>query len=131
MSELFNSEGVIPIMKEWGGFSINLRTGGTTSRNTNREFSEKIGEVKNSDIEPLIRQEKGDFTFINISKITLSEDLSYDIETENEHGLIREWNYHISYGYSNGYGMGGSNLKLSKSEFEQKIREIKLNNLLK
>ncbi len=42
-----------------------------------------------------------------------------------------EWNYYIKYGHTSGIGMGGFELKLTKREFDQKLREIKLNNLLK
>ena len=123
---LFNQEYEVTIQKEWG--ATVLRDGRIV-----RQFSETIGKINSSDIIDIIKLEehhKNDM-FITITvrrSITLSEDQSYDYELD----IVKsEWNYYIKYGYTSGIGMGGSELKLTKREFEQKLREIKLNNLLK
>ena len=120
---LFNQEYEVTIQKEWG--ATVLRDGRIV-----RQFSETIGKINSSDIIDIIKLEdhrKNDM-FINVSSITLSEDQSYDDDLD----IVKsEWNYYIKYGYSAGFGMGGSELKLTKREFNQKLREIKLNNLLK
>lgn len=120
---LFNKEYDVPIQKEWG--ATVLRDGRIV-----RQFSEVMGKVNSLDIIDIIKLEdhrKNDM-FINVSSITLSEDQSYDDALD----IVKsEWNYYIKYGYSAGFGMGGSELRLTKGEFEQKLREVKLNNLLK
>ncbi len=123
---LFNQEYEVTIQKEWG--ATVLRDGRIV-----RQFSETIGKINSSDIIDIIKLEehhKNDM-FITITvrrSITLSEDQSYDYELD----IVKsEWNYYIKYGYTSGIGMGGSELKLTKREFNQKLREIKLNNLLK
>jgi hypothetical protein len=123
---LFNQEYEVTIQKEWG--ATVLRDGRIV-----RQFSETIGKINSSDIIDIIKLEehhKNDM-FITITvrrSITLSEDQSYDYELD----IVKsEWNYYIKYGYTSGIGMGGSELKLTKREFDQKLREIKLNNLLK
>lgn len=113
----------VPIQKEWG--VMVLRDGRIV-----RQFSETIGKINSSDIIDIIKLEdhRKNYMFINVSSITLSEDQSYDDDLD----IVKsEWNYYIKYGYSAGFGMGGSELKLTKREFNQKLREIKLNNLLK
>lgn len=110
----------VPIQKEWG--VMVLRDGRIV-----RQFSETIGKINSSDIIDIIKLEdhRKNYMFINVSSITLSEDQSYDDVVKSE------WNYYIKYGYTAEFGMGGSELKLTKREFNQKLREIKLNNLLK
>lgn len=120
---LFDKEYDVPIQKEWGA-SV-LRDGRIV-----RQFSEVMGKVNSLYIIDIIKLEdphKNDM-FINVSSITLSEDQSYDDAPDN---VKSEWNYYIEYGYTSGFGMGGSELRLTKVEFEQKLREVKLNNLLK
>ena len=120
---LFNKEFDVPIQKEWG--ATVLRDGRIV-----RQFSEVMGKVNSRYIIDIIRLEdhrKNDM-FINVSSIKLSEDQSYDDALD----IVKsEWNYYIKYGYTAGFGMGGSELRLTKREFDQKLREIKLNNLLK
>jgi len=120
---LFNKEFNVPIQKEWG--AMLLRDGRIV-----RQFSEVMGKVNSRYIIDIIKLEdhsKNDM-FINVSSIKLSEDQSYDDALD----IVKsEWNYYIKYGYTAGFGMGGSELKLTKREFNQKLREIKLNNLLK
>lgn len=120
---LFNKEFNVPIQKEWG--ATVLRDGRIV-----RQFSEVMGKVNSRYIIDIIKLEdhrKNDM-FINVSSIKLSEDQSYDDALD----IVKsEWNYYIKYGYTAGFGMGGSELKLTKREFNQKLREIKLNNLLK
>ena len=120
---LFNKEYDVNIQKEWG--ATVLRDGRIV-----RQFSEVMGKVNSRYIIDIIKLEdhrKNDM-FINVSSITLSEDQSYDDALD----IVKsEWNYYIKYGYSAGFGMGGTELKLTKREFDQKLREIKLNNLLK
>lgn len=121
---LFNNEcEELDIQKEWGV---------TVLRDSRivRQFSESIGKVNSLDIIDIIKLEdhRKDDMFINVSSITLSEDQFYD---NNLDVVKNEWYYYIKYGYSSGLGMRGSELKLTKSEFDQKLREIKLNNLLK
>ena len=120
---LFNKEYDVNIQKEWG--VTVLRDGRIV-----RQFSETIGKINISDIIDIIKleDEYKNYMFINVSSITLSEDQSYDYDLD----IVKsEWNYYIKYGYTSGIGMGGSELKLTTREFEQKLREIKLNNLLK
>lgn len=113
----------VPIQKEWG--ATVLRDGRIV-----RQFSEVMGKVNSRYIIDIIKLEdhrKNDM-FINVSSITLSEDQSYNDALD----IVKsEWNYYIKYGYTAGFGMGGSELRLTKREFDQKLREIKLNNLLK
>ena len=123
---LFNQEHEVTIQKEWG--ATVLRDGRIV-----RQFSETIGKINSSDIIDIIKLEehhKNDM-FITITvrrSITLSEDQSYDYELD----IVKsEWNYYIKYGYISVIGMVGSELKLTKREFDQKLREIKINNLLK
>ena len=120
---LFNKEYDVNIQKEWG--ATVLRDGRIV-----RQFSEVMGKVNSLDIIDIIKLEdhhKNDM-FINVSSITLSEDQSYDDALD----IVKsEWNYYIKYGYTAGFGMGGSELRLTKREFDQKLREVKLNNLLK
>jgi hypothetical protein len=120
---LFNKEYEVTIQKEWGVMVLR------DSRIV-RQFSETIGKINSLDIINIINleDEYKNYMFINVSSITLSEDQSYDDDLD----IVKsEWNYYIKYGYTSGIGMGGSELKLTKREFEQKLREIKLNNLLK
>ena len=120
---LFNKEYDVTIQKEWGVMVLR-------DNRIVRQFSEVIGKVNSLDIINIINleDEYKNYMFINVSSITLSEDQSYDYELD----IVKsEWNYYIKYGYTSGIGMGGSELKLTKREFEQKLREIKLNNLLK
>ena len=120
---LFNKEYEVTIQKEWGVMVLR-------DNRIVRQFSEVIGKVNSLDIINIINleDEYKNYMFINVSSITLSEDQSYDYELD----IVKsEWNYYIKYGYTSGIGMGGSELKLTKREFEQKLREIKLNNLLK
>jgi hypothetical protein len=120
---LFNKEYEVTIQKEWGVMVLR-------DNRIVRQFSEVIGKVNSLDIINIINleDEYKNYMFINVSSITLSEDQSYDYELDV---VKSEWNYYIKYGYTSGIGMGGSELKLTKREFEQKLREIKLNNLLK
>ena len=120
---LFNKEYEVTIQKEWGVMVLR-------DNRIVRQFSEVIGKVNSLDIINIINleDEYKNYMFINVSSITLSEDQSYDYELN----IVKsEWNYYIKYGYTSGIGMGSSELKLTKREFEQKLREIKLNNLLK
>ena len=120
---LFSQEYEVTIQKEWG--AMLLRDGRIV-----RKFSEVMGKVNSRYIIDIIKSEDvhKDDMFINVSSIKLSEDQSYDYDLD----IVKsEWNYYIKYGYTSGVGMGGSELKLTKREFEQKLREIKLNNLLK
>ena len=120
---LFNKEYEVTIQKEWGVMVLR-------DNRIVRQFSEVIGKVNSLDIINIINleDEYKNYMFINVSSITLSEDQSYDYELD----IVKsEWNYYIKYGYTSRIGMGGSELKLTKREFEQKLREIKLNNLLK
>ena len=120
---LFNKEFDVPIQKEWG--ATVLRDGRIV-----RQFSEVMGKVNSRYIIDIIKleDEYKNYMFINVSSITLSEDQSYNDALD----IVKsEWNYYIKYGYTAGFGMGGSELKLTKREFNQKLREIKLNNLLK
>ena len=119
---LFNKEYEVTIQKEWGVMVLR------DSRIV-RQFSETIGKINSLDIINIINLEDEYKNYMIIrSPITLSEDQSYDYELD----IVKsEWNYYIKYGYTSGIGMGGSELKLTKREFEQKLREIKLNNLLK
>ena len=120
---LFNKEYEVTIQKEWGVMVLR-------DNRIVRQFSEVIGKVNSLDIINIINleDEYKNYMFINVSSITLSEDQSYDYELD----IVKsEWNYYIKYGYTSGIGLGGSELKLTKREFEQKLREIKLNNLLK
>jgi hypothetical protein len=120
---LFNKEYEVTIQKEWGVMVLR-------DNRIVRQFSEVIGKVNSLDIINIINleDEYKNYMFINVSSITLSEDQSYDDDLD----IVKsEWNYYIKYGYTSGIGMGGSELKLTKREFEQKLREIKLNNLLK
>ena len=122
-STLFNKECDVNIQKEWG--ATVLRDGRIV-----RQFSETIGKINSLDIINIINleDEYKNYMFINVSSITLSEDQSYDYELD----IVKsEWNYYIKYGHTSGIGMGGFELKLTKREFDQKLREIKLNNLLK
>ena len=120
---LFSQEYEVNIQKEWG--ATVLRDGHIV-----RQFSEVMGKVNSRYIIDIIKLEdhrKNDM-FINVSSITLSEDQSYDDALD----IVKsEWNYYIKYGYTAGFGMGGSELRLTKREFDQKLREVKLNNLLK
>ena len=120
---LFNKEYDVNIQKEWGDMVLR-------DDRLVRQFSETIGNVNSLYIIDVIKLEdhrKNDM-FITILSITLSEDQSYDYDLN----IVKsEWNYYTKYGYSSGLGMGGTELKLTKSEFEQKLREVKLNNLLK
>lgn len=120
---LFNKEYEVTIQKEWGVMVLR-------DNRIVRQFSEVIGKVNSLDIINIINleDEYKNYMFINVSSITLSEDQSYDYELDV---VKSEWNYYIKYGYTSRIGMGGSELKLTKREFEQKLREIKLNNLLK
>ena len=120
---LFNKEYDVNIQKEWGDMVLR-------DDRLVRQFSETIGKINSSDIIDIIKLEdhRKNYMSINVSSITLSEDQSYDDDLD----IVKsEWNYYIKYGYSAGLGMGGSELKLTKREFDQKLREIKLNNLLK
>lgn len=119
---LFNKEYEVTIQKEWGVMVLR-------DNRIVRQFSEVIGKVNSLDIINIINLEDEYKNYMIIrSPITLSEDQSYDYELD----IVKsEWNYYIKYGYTSGIGMGGSELKLTKREFEQKLREIKLNNLLK
>ena len=120
---LFNKEYEVTIQKEWGVMVLR-------DNRIVRQFSEVIGKVNSLDIINIINleDEYKNYMFINVSSITLSEDQSYDYELD----IVKsEWNYYIKYGYTSGIGMSGTELKLTKREFEQKLREIKLNNLLK
>ena len=120
---LFNKEYEVTIQKEWG--VMVLRDGRIV-----RQFSETIGKINSLDIINIINleDEYKNYMFINVSSITLSEDQSYDDDLD----IVKsEWNYYIKYGYTSRIGMGSSELKLTKREFNQKLREIKLNNLLK
>ena len=119
---LFNKEYEVTIQKEWGVMVLR-------DNRIVRQFSEVIGKVNSLDIINIINLEDEYKNYMIIrSPITLSEDQSYDYELD----IVKsEWNYYIKYGYTSGIGMGSSELKLTKREFEQKLREIKLNNLLK
>ena len=119
---LFNKEYEVTIQKEWGVMVLR-------DNRVVRQFSEVIGKVNSLDIINVINLEDEYKNYMIIrSPITLSEDQSYDYELD----IVKsEWNYYIKYGYTSGIGMSGTELKLTKREFEQKLREIKLNNLLK
>ena len=112
----------ITIKKEWGAVTL-------LDNKLDREFSEYYSTVNQNDIISIlisnekIRSDWKDIT--TIPRITLSEDQEYIKEIDK---VISRWIYHIEF-------ISGSNqsryYKLSKEKFEQKLRDVKIDSILK
>ena len=112
----------IIIKKEWGDVTL-------VEGKLIREFSEYHSTVNQNDIISIlisnekIRSDWKDIT--TIPRITLSEDQEYIKEIDK---VISRWIYHIEF-------ISGSHqsryYKLSKEKFEQKLRDSKLDSILK
>ncbi len=121
---LFNENKEIPIIKESG--DVRMIHGFFK-----REKSETIGTCFSDDVVNVLKSlDKKQFkedSLLTISGIKLSSDLSYN----SENGLVTEvWVYYINYSIYLGGILGGGKFSIDKSEFEQSLRDIKLNNLL-
>ena len=117
---MFNENKEIPIIKTRminGGFK--------------REKSETIGTCFSDDVVKVLKSvDKKKFkkdSLFTINEIQLSSYFIFNSESTLVSGV---WEYHISYSiYLNGIFEGGR-ISIEKSEFEQSLRDVKLNNLL-
>lgn len=121
---LFFDNKEIPIIKFSG--SVRMIHG-----SFKREKSETIGTCFSDDVVKVLKSlDKKEFkedSLLSIGDIRLCSDLIFDSES----GLITEsWTYHIGYSIYLGGFLGGGKFTIEKSEFEQSLRDIKLNNLL-
>jgi len=128
---LFNENKEIPIIKVSG--RIRMING-----SFRREKSETIGTCFSDDVVKVLKSSENlqegfakkqfkEDSLLSIGDIRLCSDLIFDSES----GLVTEsWTYHIGYSiYLSGILCGGK-ISIEKSEFEQILRDIKLNNLL-
>jgi hypothetical protein len=121
---LFNENKEIPIIKESGSVSMILGS-------FKREKSETIGTCFSDDVVKVLKSvDKKQFkedSLLSIGDIRLCSDFIFDLES----GLVTEsWTYHIGYSIYLGGILGGGKISIDKAEFEQSLRDIKLNNLL-
>lgn len=130
---LFNENKEIAIIKESGSILMVpfKNSDGTSTATTQRQNSEQIGTCLSDDVIKILKshdskQFKED-SLMMISSIKLSSDLSYDVEN----GLVsEEWNYYIGYSIYLGGILGGGKYTIEKSDFDQKLRDVRLNSLL-
>jgi hypothetical protein len=121
---LFNENKEIPIIKVSG--AVRMIHG-----IFKREKSETIGTCFSDDVVKVLKSvDKKQFkedSLLTIGDIRLCSDFIFDLES----GLVTEsWTYHIGYSIYLGGILGGGKISIEKSEFEQSLRDIKLNNLL-
>lgn len=130
---LFNQNKEIPIIKEWGSILMIPfnNSNGTSTATTKRQNSEQIGTFLSDDVINILKSHDSkqfrEDSLMSISNIRLSSDMSYDFENDL---VIEEWNYYIGYSIYLGGILGGGKYTIKKSDFDQKLRDIRLNNLL-
>ena len=130
---LFNQNKEIPIIKESGSILMVpfKNSDGTSTATTQRQNSEQIGTCLSDDVIKILKshdskQFKED-SLMMISSIRLSSDMKW---IEEDDSITEEWNYYIGYSIYLGGILGGGKYTIEKSDFDQKLRDVRLNSLL-
>lgn len=130
---LFNENKEIPIIKESGYILMvhSKNSNGTSTATTKRQNSEQIGTYLSDDIIKILKshdpKEFKEDSLMVISSIKLSSDMKW---IEEDDSITEEWVYYIGYSIYLGGCLAGGKYSIEKSDFDQKLRDVRLNSLL-